>query len=184
MGGWVNGSTPPPPATLPTVSPIDLWDTSTADSYSVTNALPETYLCSGGTPTRPADDVVLNNVIGFDVEVWENSAGTFVNMPNSYDTGCWSYENEGIYNFNASGNPVTVPPTSKNYPAGLGKWPAGTSTNGMDDDGNGIVDDASELITQPPYPVPLRGIQIKIRCYEPDSHQVIEKTLVHDFLPK
>jgi len=71
----------------------------------------------------------------------------------------------------------------------VGKWPAGTSTNGLDDNpqgqtGYGVVDDTSELITQPPYPVPLRGIQIKIRCFEPDSRQVKEVTIEHDFLPK
>ena len=60
----------------------------------------------------------------------------------------------------------------------------GNSTNGLDDDGNGIVDDASEWITSPPYPVPLRGIQIKIRCFEPDSRQVREITIEQDFLPK
>ncbi len=99
-----------------------------------------------------------------------------------YDSGCFSYENEGIYNFNNSGNPVPLKPSS--YPRGLGQWPAGTSTNGLDDDSSGVVDDASEQITSPPYPFALRGIQIKIRCFEPDSHQVREITIEHDFLPK
>jgi hypothetical protein len=57
-------------------------------------------------------------------------------------------------------------------------------TNGFDDDGNGVVDDPGEMEAPPPYPVALRGIQIKIRCYEPDSRQVREVTVVHDFLPK
>ena len=59
--------------------------------------------------------------------------------PCIYDSYCFSYENEGIYNFNTSGNPVHVRPS--NYPPGLQKWPAGTSTNGLDDNDNGIVDD-------------------------------------------
>jgi hypothetical protein len=33
-----------------------------------------------------------------------------------------------------------------------------------------------------PYPVPLKGIQIKIRVYEPDSRQIREVTLTQDFL--
>lgn len=57
-------------------------------------------------------------------------------------------------------------------------------TNGFDDDGNGIVDDASEMETSPPYPVPLRAIQVKIRVFEPDSRQIREVTVVQDFLPK
>ena len=104
---------------------------------------------------------------GLDVPPWSNQ------LPPQqlvYDSYCFSYENEGIYNFKPDPNnnsivgPVTLLPSNNAYPPGLGKWPAGTSTNGLDDDGNGIVDDANELITQPPYPVPLRGIQITIRC--------------------
>ena len=62
--------------------------------------------------------------------------------------------------------------------------PAASSTNGLDDDNDGIVDDLSEYITSSPYPVPLRGIQITIRCYEPDSRQVRPITIEQDFLPK
>jgi len=57
-------------------------------------------------------------------------------------------------------------------------------TNGFDDNGNGIVDDPTEMETRPPYPVPLRGIQIKIRTFEPDSRQVREVTVRADFAPK
>lgn len=46
-------------------------------------------------------------------------------------------------------------------------------TNGLDDDGvNGADDTAAERETSPPYPYPLRGIQVKIRMYEPDTRQV------------
>ena len=38
--------------------------------------------------------------------------------------------------------------------------------------------------TSPPYPYPLRGIQVKIRVFEPDSRQVREVTVVQDFLPQ
>ena len=49
---------------------------------------------------------------------------------------------------------------------------------------NGVVDEPDEMETSPPYPVPLRGIQIKIRVFEPDSRQIREVTVVQDFLPK
>ncbi len=65
--------------------------------------------------------------------------------------------------------------------------------NGIDDfsmqaDGSpgaspvGGIDDPSEVETVPPYNAPLRGIQIKIRVYEPDSRQIREVTVTHDFL--
>jgi hypothetical protein len=41
-----------------------------------------------------------------------------------------------------------------------------------------------ERETMPPYPVPLRGIQVKIRTFEPDSRQIREVTVVQDFLPR
>jgi hypothetical protein len=89
-------------------------------------------------------------------------------MARVYDSGCFSYANE------------------------IGK---GQATNGFDDIGSGVVDALSEYImTKPPYkglapgvspyPVPLRGIQVTIRCFEPDSKQIREITVEHDFLPK
>lgn len=35
----------------------------------------------------------------------------------------------------------------------------------------------------PPYWTPLRGLQVKIRVYEPDSKQIREVTIVQDLLP-
>ena len=48
---------------------------------------------------------------------------------------------------------------------------------------NGVVDDDAERDTQPPYPVPLRGIEIRIRCYEPSSREVRQVTVRHTFVP-
>ena len=68
--------------------------------------------------------------------------------------------------------------------------------NGLDDDNNGYfdepgetaqngaVDDVIEQEAPAPYPVPLRGIQIRIRVFDPDSHQIREMTIVQDFLTK
>lgn len=64
--------------------------------------------------------------------------------------------------------------------------------NGLDDDPdgpgpltpNGIVDDAVERETSPPYPFPLRGIQVRIRLIEPGTRQVRQMTVVADFIPE
>ena len=45
----------------------------------------------------------------------------------------------------------------------------------------GAFDSGSKKIR---YPVPLRGIQVKIRTFEPDSKQVREVTVIQDFLPQ
>jgi hypothetical protein len=60
---------------------------------------------------------------------------------------------------------------------------ASNSVNGFDNDNSNGVNDASERVTSPPYPVPLRGVQIKIRVYEPTSRQVREVTVTETFLP-
>jgi type II secretory pathway pseudopilin PulG len=79
-----------------------------------------------------------------------------------YDTGCFDYENDGI---------------DQNQNGIIDEY-----TNGLDDNGIGGVDDITEVEGPVPYPVPLKGIQIKIRVYEPDSRQIREVTVTEDFL--
>jgi hypothetical protein len=92
---------------------------------------------------------------------------------NTYDTFSLHYENNGLDENNLNG--------------------ADEGTNGLDDDNDGAVDDpgdpanpanVSEYETQPPYSARLRGLQVKLRVYEPDSRQVREVTVVQDFLPQ
>jgi hypothetical protein len=45
-------------------------------------------------------------------------------------------------------------------------------------------DDAGEMETSPPYPYPLRGIEVRIRCYEPSSRQVRQVTVRQTFVPQ
>jgi hypothetical protein len=61
---------------------------------------------------------------------------------------------------------------------------ADTDGDGIRHDLDGVVDDPGELEAPPPYSVPLRGIQVKIRVFEPDSRQVREVTIIQDFLPQ
>ena len=54
--------------------------------------------------------------------------------------------------------------------------------NGLDDDDMYGVDDAGERETRPPYSTPLRGIQVKIRIYEPQTRQMRQVTVGADFI--
>lgn len=73
-------------------------------------------------------------------------------------------------------------------------------TDGLDNDSDGRIDeppcdangdgdyadagdDPGELETAPPYPYPLRGIEVRIRCWEPSSRQVRQVTIRHTFVP-
>ncbi|OYV85961.1 MAG: hypothetical protein B7Z73_12605 [Planctomycetia bacterium 21-64-5] len=79
-----------------------------------------------------------------------------------YDTGCYAYENDGRDQD--------------------GKYGPDQFTNGFDDNGIGGIDDLTEIEGPTPYPVPLKGIQVKIRVFEPDSRQIREVTISEDFL--
>ena len=54
-------------------------------------------------------------------------------------------------------------------------------TNGIDDDSDGLVDEPDEAETQMPYPIRVRGMEIRIRCYEPTSQKVRQVTIRHSF---
>ncbi len=57
-------------------------------------------------------------------------------------------------------------------------------TNGLDDDGNGIVDDNLERETLPPYPFRLTGVKVTIRAVERSTKQIRQTSIVHSFLPR
>jgi hypothetical protein len=179
--------------------------------------------------SRVAEDVILTNVIGFDVKAWDPDApifagatagtvlgpgdfgyppgagatqvgaGAYVNLgylgtnisqfsnvgnypstlPRVYDTWSTHYESDGINQnqarwFDTDGDNTQDP----------GEIPTDEGTDGIDNDRFGGVDDFGEQEAPPPYAVPLRGIQVKIRVFEPDSRQIREVTVVQDFLPE
>jgi prepilin-type N-terminal cleavage/methylation domain-containing protein len=179
------------------------------------------------TPQRQGEDVVLSNVLSFDVRVFDPAAPVAVQGQTALvpgDPGFPTGAVEGSGAYVDLGNGVTsnsmlasvgggiVPRfadfgRAKSKLVGTGTSPrtfdtwtthyeangrdedganeADQGTNGLDDDddGDGTVDDAGELETSPPYPWPLRGIEVRIRCYEPSSRQVRQVTVRHTFVP-
>jgi hypothetical protein len=163
------------------------------------------------TANREGNDVVLTNVIAFDVRVFDPSAPTI--------TGAASTGAYVDLNWNGGSTPATIGTTfpaagnsafqgqgmsyKNNATATLGfptydTWSLhyefngvdedgdgliDEGTNGQDDNSNGIIDDSAEAETSPPYPVPLRGLEVRIRCYEPSSRQVRQITVRHTFVP-
>ena len=89
-----------------------------------------------------------------------------------YDTWSAGYE-AWLYNPNAG-----QPGSSIQSFNGFQDAPAGSTTVA-----DGGVDGVNERLTCPPYPVPLRGVQIKIRTYEFSSKQVREVTIQQSFVP-
>jgi len=176
---------------------------------------------------RAWEDVILTNVIAFDVRVFDPEARPLqtdtawllpgdqgYEQPVSSGTAIGAYVDLG----NAGGSAVlpsgTFPPAGMTalQSAGLmvtdsprrtilplptyDTWSRHYEFNAIDDDGDGLVDEGSSGMdvnadgfpedtaateTSPPYPVPLRGLEIRIRCYEPTSKQVRQTTIRHSF---
>jgi hypothetical protein len=175
------------------------------------------------TTSRSGEDVVLTNVIAFDVRVFDPTVPIRVSgndpvVPGDpgYATGVANVANGAYVDL---GHGTTAPGASGIEPhfstPGLGNyrqqasygmagsktwdtWSTHYENNGIDEDlidgpdqgsdgldnnANGLVDEPAEFETSPPYPFPLRGIEIRIRCYEPSSRQVRQVTVRHTFVP-
>jgi type II secretory pathway component PulJ len=226
---WSAGGTLPTPSTI---SAFTLTNDGTVDSSNDNRfdawryPLPKkeldkatgahSYFYNPAAPAsgqRIADDVILTNVIGFDVKAWDptyvdpntGAVGAYVDLgynnvdfASSYATSANGLGHLGHPQSGLNGTAATarVYDTYSFHYENVGTFAgdpnAGRATNGFDDNNNGIVDDivytgapyTGENETAPPYPVTLRGIQVKIRIFEPDSRQVREVTVVQDFLPQ
>jgi len=217
---WVFQSNPPP---IPPMDPI----TGVLTQFQVA---PDTN--SDGQPDvrlRVGEDVVLTNVIGFDVKVWDPQApvvsdGNVVLQPGDpgypaalqdalgpnptfqvmaygayVDLGYGGSAVLAAAGDRRSGLADLYPDntTPRVFPTrvydtwslyyehdGTDQWNDGLvdlGTDGFDNNNDGVVDDSAEMEAPPPYPVPLRGIQVRIRVFEPDTKQIREVTVVQDF---
>jgi len=103
--------------------------------------------------------------------------------PRTWDTWSTHYETDGV-------DQDASEPTNTGIDQGA---------NGFDDDADGVIDngpvdldldgaitrpsEGGEHETSPPYPYPLRGIEVRLRCYERSSRQVRQITIRHTFVP-
>lgn len=105
--------------------------------------------------------------------------GTYDDQRYTYDTWSVHYERDGI---DQDGDWVN----NANSP---GYTLRDEGTNGLDDPTNvggipGVVDDEGEKETSPPYPLPLRGVEILLRAQEYSTQQVRQVSVIGDFLPE
>jgi len=190
--------------------------------FGITNGSGFPYLFNPAQPgllfdatagsTRAGEDVVLTNVIAFDIRVFDPAApvstsGNDAQVPG--DPGFTGATANGAFvdlgNGQATPGPSSVGPhffgTGTGAMSGQRTWDTWSThyeTNGVDDDGDGIPDEGSDGLdnnsngetdestekeTSPPYPYPLRGIEVRIRCYEPSSRQVRQITVRNTFVP-
>ena len=177
---WAAGAMPP---IWKYEDQIDFWN----NPHPWNNVDPDTGTLEDYMGPRLAEDVILTDVIGFDVKVWDPLAKMYVDMggPNAERFRANAIDVRSGYD----GTGALVYCTwSKHYDSdGVDQFEDGmidTAGNGFDDNTVAGVDDSLERETQAPYAVPLRGIQVKIRVFEPDTRQIREVTVAGDFLPK
>jgi len=203
--------------------------------------MPKRDLINSKPGVRGGEDIILSNVIGFDIKVFDPTVPIMLDPTNSEAVvpGDLGYASGTLQSYGAfvdlgfsryrPGVPSTFsgPPHPKSGLSSHPKFPAlrlpsgpwrppfpgdlrtkqyvydtwsldyefdginqdqdnlfDEGTNGLDDDGKNGVDDLNERETSPPYPSPLRGIQIIIRTLDPDSRQVRQITVTSDFTPE
>jgi len=140
------------------------------------------------TTSRSGEDLVLTNVVSFDMRVFDPEAraqvsGTITRYPGDpgYSPGTGAY---GAYvdlgagqggrlarpmeaNSRLSGARPTYDTWSQHYEFTVA--------------GRSGLNVSTEYATAPPYPVPLRGVEVRIRCYDPVGKQVRQVTVRQSF---
>ena len=164
------------------------------------------------TGAREGQDLLLSNVVAFDVRVFDPqqpSGGAYIDLGGGVPSATIL---SAAVTLSATGSPpsMSMSPISSTFPANAYKfwdtWSLHTEWNGIGDlvdisavtptqpanldrstnwsenNSNGVVDDGGELEQRPPYTVPLRGVEIRIRCYDPNSQEYRQITVQHTFL--
>jgi hypothetical protein len=106
-----------------------------------------------------------------------------------YDTWSFHYENNGV---NDDSDEVVDGNWQRDDGNAVGIPSVDEGTNGFDDYGHYPAgtsialgpDDVGERETVPPYDKPLRGLQVLIRTYEPDSRAIRQVRVNQHFLPE
>jgi hypothetical protein len=158
---------------------------------------------------REGEDVVLANVLAFDVRVFDPAIPIRTGSANAivypgdpgYAAGADSSTKGAFVDLGRQGGGTSLSgaAAAKASPAlacTYDTWSTAYETNGIDEDADGIVDvatdgadnngdglpdDPGETETAPPYATPLTAIEVRIRCYDPVSRQVRQTTVRQAF---
>ena len=102
-------------------------------------------------------------LVDVSAEEWFASSTSTV-LPSVYDTWTPVYERDGI---DQDGDGV-----------------ADQATDGLDNGGTEAPDDDAERETRPPYPHPIRGIQISTRIIDKTTQQVQQSSVIQSYVPE
>jgi hypothetical protein len=115
------------------------------------------------------DDVLLTNVIAFDVRAYDPEVRGYIDLGSGGTTLLGALP--------ATKSKLTPPTYEPTYDTWSSHYEFASPPKAS-------FDDPSLYTSAPPYPVPLRGIEVRIRCYEPTSKQIRQITVRHTFVKK
>ncbi|MBW3539952.1 MAG: hypothetical protein KY476_06765 [Planctomycetes bacterium] len=156
----------------------------TIDQYAGTSAL----------VSRRAEDIIMTQAHGFDVKVWDDAVGRFVDIGHSIPGGDFYQTPEGSDPTSDTQNRNWHSVGGINYgprvPAAINddrNRIFDTWHTQVDINGDATMDPPPFRPTRPPgaplgTPLPMRAIQITVRYYDPSSDQTRQLTLVEDLL--
>lgn len=144
---------------------------------------------------RVWEDVILTNVISFDVRAYDSAAraqiavtpdGPVVRFPGDpgYGTGTGAF---GAYLGigQGQGGRLSAGPDPKSrlspLPANAVVYDTWSPHYEFTAPGRSGFNDVSQYTVLPPYPLPLRAVEVRIRCYEPRTKQVRQVTVRQAF---
>jgi hypothetical protein len=156
------------------------------------------------TQTRWGSDLLMGNVLSFDVKVWDPSAnagqGAFVDLgfgippaviPPAVPTVAWAATPQTAANLRPFGRPpvqLAYPAAGPNAPHPTQQlysnaWVYDTWTRRIG--GGGFGNPAgwsfyNPVAQQVPYPAPVQAIQIQIRLWDRKTHQTRQVTIIQD----
>jgi prepilin-type N-terminal cleavage/methylation domain-containing protein len=126
------------------------------------------------TGDQEGDDIVLTNVIAFDVRAFDpqaGSAGGYIDLASGGTAALGANPPPFSSSMMTTGTTATQRAVYDTWSTHYAFTAPGAGLN-----------DASQYATSPPYNVPLRGVEVRIRCYEPSSKQIRQITVRHSFV--
>lgn len=141
---------------------------------------------------RDGEDLVLTNVVSFDMRVFDVEAraqvsGAITRYPGDpgYGPGTGAfgaYVDLGAGHGGRLARPMEaksgLPGSRPTYDTWSEHYEVVRSTT---PGGRAGVNSINDCVTSPPYPVPLEGVEVRIRCYDPTSKQVRQVTVRQSF---
>ena len=138
--------------------------------------------------SRSGEDLVLTNVVSFDMRVFDPEAraqvsGTITRYPGDpgYSPGTGAYGAYVDLGAGQGGRLARAMETNSKLSGARPTYDTWSQHYEFTAAGRSGLNVSTEYTTAPPYPVPLRGVEVRIRCYDPVGKQVRQVTVRQSF---